>query len=65
MGRNDTDFEKRMREASRTADELYAQLDQIRRKNKTDTFAIAIVFMTLGLCGLGALAVTVFAGGGV
>lgn len=60
MGRNDTDFERKMREANRTADQLQARIDH---QNKTDVFAIAMVFMTLGLLGLAALGVHVLAGG--
>lgn len=47
-------------EAMNRAEELERH---ITRQSKTDTFGIDIVFLTLGLCGLGALAVTVFTGG--
>lgn len=56
------DERQKIHEAMNRAEELERH---ITRQNKTDTFSIAIVFLTLGLCGLGALAVTVFAGGGV
>lgn len=59
MGRNDTDFERKMREANRTADQLQARIDH---QNKTDSFALALVLMTIGVMGLASLGIFVFSG---
>lgn len=58
--------QRKLRQEIHTAMDRADELQRhINRQNKTDNFAMAFVFMTLGLCGLGALAVSVFACGGL